>query len=63
MKALLWRVIYAAIGIVMLFYILPLFLSVIGLAPPGDLLQLVKICLAFIAVLYVLFGPAPPAPF
>lgn len=63
MKAMLWRVVFAAIAVVMLLMILPLFLSVVGFPIEGQLWALLKLCIACIAVLYVLFGPGPPAPF
>ena len=62
MRAFLWRVVYAAICVVMFWLIVPLFLSVIGFHPAGDFLRLLQICIACIAVLYVFFGPTPPAP-
>ena len=60
MKAFIWRVIIAAISVVMLWWILPLFLTVIGVSTGGVLLALIKACTACLAILYVLFGPAPP---
>jgi len=62
MKAFLWRVVIAAICVFMFWLIFPLFLSVIGFSMPGNLIALLKICVACIAVIYVLFGPAPPSP-
>lgn len=62
MKSFLWRVLYAAICVFMFWLILPLFLSVIGFTLPANLLALLKICVACIAVLYVLFGPTVPSP-
>lgn len=63
MRALIWRVIYAVIGVVMFLLIVPLFLSVVGFPAGGDLWALIRICVACLAVAYVLFGPQPPAPF
>lgn len=62
MKAFLWRIVYVAIAVVMLMMILPLFFSVVGFPIEGNLFQLLRLCIACIAVLYVLFGPPPPAP-
>jgi hypothetical protein len=42
--------------------ILPLFLSVIGFTFPGNIWELLRVVIACIAVIYVLFGPAPPSP-
>ena len=63
MKAMLWRMIYAVICVVIFFLIAPLFFSVVGFPVGGDVWQLIRICVGCIAVLYVFFGPQPPAPF
>ena len=63
MKAMLWRVIYAVVCVVVFWMVFPLFLDVVGFRPEGSLLQLMRVCVACIAVLYVLFGPQPPTPF
>ena len=62
MRNFLLRVLYAAICVVMFWLVFPLFLSVIGFAPGADVLQLMRVVIALLAVLYVLFGPAPPVP-
>jgi len=63
MKSLLWRLIYAVIVVLILFKVVPLFCSVVGFTLTGDAWQLIRICLGGLAVLYVLFGPDPKAPF
>jgi membrane-anchored glycerophosphoryl diester phosphodiesterase (GDPDase) len=63
MKAMIWRVVYATICFVLFWWIAPLFLDVIGVAVSGNVLQLLKICSAAIAILYVIFGKEPPYPF
>ena len=63
MKAFLWRILYAAISVVIFWLIFPLFLAVVGFDVSGNLLQLMRLVIACIAVLYVLFGPEPPYPF
>lgn len=63
MKAFLWRVIYAAVCVVIFWLIFPLFLNVIGFSAEGSLIALLKICIACAAVIYVLFGPPPTTPF
>ena len=62
MKGFLWRVVYAALSVFMLWLVLPLFLSVIGFDLPGNLFALMRVCVGCIAVLYVFFGPEPPSP-
>jgi hypothetical protein len=63
MKAFIWRIIIAAICYVLFWLVFPLFLQVIGVPIGGALIELMRICTAAIALLYVLFGPAPPVPF
>jgi hypothetical protein len=62
MKAMLWRILYAALCVFMFWLVFPLFLSVIGFHLAGDMTDLMRVCIACIAVLYVLFGPEPPMP-
>jgi hypothetical protein len=61
-KAFIWRIIIAAVCFVLFWFIVPLFLDVIGIPVGGSLMQLMKACSAAIAVLYVIFGPVPPYP-
>lgn len=63
MKAFLWRILYAAICFILFWLVFPLFLTVIGIPLDNALIQLMRICTAAIAIVYVLFGPAPPSPF
>ncbi len=63
MKALLWRVVYAVICVVIFFKVAPLFASVVGFTMTGDVWELVRICVGCLAVLYVIWGPQPPSPF
>lgn len=63
MKALMWRVIYAVLCVVMFVMVVPLFASVVGFPLAGNVWELIRICIGCIAVLYVIFGPAPPSPF
>ncbi len=62
MRAMLWRVVYAALAVFMFWLIVPMFLIVVGFTLPGNVLALMHVCLGCLAVLYVLFGPTPPAP-
>lgn len=62
MRNFLWRIVFAALAVVMFWLVFPLFLSVIGFALSSNVVALLRVCIACIAVLYVLFGPAPPAP-
>jgi hypothetical protein len=65
MSALLWRVIIAVICVVLILALLPPFFRVVGFDISGDVWAILRICIAGIAVLYVLVGtrlfPSPPA--
>ena len=63
MRAFIWRIVYAAVFVVMFLLIVPLFLAVVGFPVSGALWELIRICIACLAVAYALFGPPPPAPF
>lgn len=63
-KNLLWRVIYAAILVVVLVIVVPLLFEMVGIGmPAGPAITLIKFAFACLVVIYVLFGPQPPAPF
>ena len=49
MKALLWRVIYAVVCVVIFLLVVPVFLRVIGVPMGGDLWELIRVCVACIA--------------
>lgn len=63
-KDLLWRVVYAVILVVILVVIVPLLFEMVGLAiPAGPAITLLKFAFACLILIYVFFGPQPPAPF
>lgn len=62
MKAMLWRIIYAVICVLLLFALIPAFCDFVGF-PLGGAWPILRICIGGIAVLYVLAGPEPRAPF
>ncbi len=57
MSTLLWRVIIAVLAVVLLFALLPPFFAIVGFTPDGNVMQVLRICIAGIAVFYVLKGP------
>lgn len=61
MSAFLYRVIIAVICVVLLNAIVDPFLAVAGFNVSVDVLTILKICIAGLAVLYVLKGPPFPA--
>lgn len=63
-KAFLLRLIYAVICFALFWWLIPMFLDIIGLNPPGNIVQFLKVISGLLALLYVVFGPAePPYPF
>ncbi len=61
MSAMLWRVLLAVIAVVILLALLPPDSRLIGFPLDGDLLTVVKLCIAGIAVFYIFKGPPFPA--
>ncbi len=61
MSALLWRVIIAVICTVLILAVLPPFFHVVGFTLSGDVWLILRICIAGLAVLYVIKGPPFPA--
>lgn len=62
MKALLWRVIYAVIAVLLLFALVPAVTAFVGF-PLGSAWPILRLCIGGIAIFYILAGPSPPAPF
>lgn len=61
MSALLMRIIIAVVCVVLLLAVLPPFFGIVGFTPSGDVWTVLKICIAGLAVLYVIRG-TPIAP-
>jgi hypothetical protein len=63
-KSLLWRLVYAVILVLICIFAIPLLFELVGLSIPGGPgVLLLKFAFACLIVLYVFFGPEPPAPF
>lgn len=63
-KSFLWRVLYAAILVVILIVTVPLLFELVGIAiPSGAAVTLIRFAGACLILLYVFFGPEPSAPF
>lgn len=56
MSDFLWRVIYAVIVVVLLLALIPLLFDVVGFTVSGSVMQILRICIAGLAVLYVFRG-------
>ena len=59
MTAILWRVLMAAIAIVLVFLLIPAFADLLGFSIQPALMTIIKVCVAGIAVFYVLRGGPP----
>ncbi len=60
MSDLLWRVIIAVVCVVIILALLPPFFRVVGFDVSADLMIILRVCIAGIAVLYVLKGKPIP---
>lgn len=60
MSALIWRVIIAAVCVLIVYAILPPFMRIVGFGLSADVYTLIRVCIAGLAVLYVLKGPPFP---
>jgi len=59
MSALLWRVLLAVVSVLILYALIPPVARILGFPISGDLLTVLKICIAGLAVLYIGWGKAP----
>ena len=62
MSAMLWRIVLAVIAVILFFALLPPLLRIIGFPASDDLLLILRVAVAGLAIFYVLKGPPfPPA--
>lgn len=59
--ALFWRILIAAICVVAIWAIVPAFIALLGFPVDANLMIILRVCVAVIALFYVLKGPVPPA--
>jgi len=59
---MLWRIIFAVIGLVLFNLLIEPLSRIIGLPLTGDVLMVIRICVAGIAIYYVLSGAKPSLP-
>ena len=59
MTGLIWRLIVAIICVLFAYAAIPLVLDVLELSVASQVLALIKLCIAALAVLYILFGKWP----
>ena len=63
-KSLLWRLVYAVILVVVVTFVTPLLFEMVGISiPGGPAITLLRFAFAALIIIYVFFGPEPPAPF
>jgi len=62
MAGLLWRALFAVIALVILYALIPPLLRIIGFSPSTDVLAVVRVCIAGLALLYVVRGWTVPPP-
>ncbi len=60
MSGILWRVLIAVIAVVLTFALIPPVARIIGLTLSEDIWTVIRICVAGLAVFYILRGPVPP---
>jgi hypothetical protein len=53
------RTIVAVIAFLLFIYVLPLLFTVLGLTLSGAAFQLIKICAAIVALVYIVWGTSP----
>ena len=61
-SAFFWRVLIAVICVILFYAILPPFLRIIGFPQSGDLMIIVKVVVAALAIFYVFRGPTLTLP-
>jgi len=59
MPGILWRVLIAVLAVLITFALIPPVARVIGLPLNGDVLLIIKICVAGLAAFYILKGRSP----
>lgn len=63
MKALLWRAILAVLFVAIFWALLPPLFAALGFEASGNIMAVIRIAIAGLAVLYVLTGSSPAPPF
>jgi hypothetical protein len=63
-KAMLWRLVYAVLLILVLLFVIPLVFELVGVGlPTGPALALLKFAFGCLILIFIFFGPEPYAPF
>ena len=59
-SGIFWRILIAVIGVTLTFALIPPICRIIGFTPTADIMLVVRICVAGIAIYYILRGSNPP---
>jgi len=60
MSALIWRVLIAVICVIIIYALIPPFMRIVGFGISSDVMTIIRVCVAGLAVLYVIKGPPFP---
>jgi hypothetical protein len=60
MSGIIWRVLIAIVCVIVALALIPPVLRIIGFDASGDVMLVLRICIAALALLYILRGPQPP---
>jgi hypothetical protein len=60
MPGILWRVLLAVLAVVLAYALIPPLARIIGVPLSADIETVIKVCIAGLAVFYILRGPWPP---
>jgi hypothetical protein len=60
MAALIWRVLIAVVCVIIIYTLIPPFMRIVGFEMSSDVMTIIKVCVAGLAVLYVIKGPPFP---
>ena len=60
MNTIFWRILWAVLAVVLIMALLPPVFRIIGFPLDGDLFLVLRICVAGIAVYYIIFGRQVP---
>jgi hypothetical protein len=59
MTGIFWRILVAVVAVVLTFALIPPLSRILGFGVTGDVMLVVRVCVAGIALFYILRGPWP----
>lgn len=60
MSGIFWRILLGVLAFVFVWMLIPPICRILGLPLEGDVLTVVKVCIAAIVVFWIIRGPNPP---